>query len=280
MAHTNAYRIKSAPWLTAVTKSDLSKNARLVAMALFASAGVEGDRCFPGLDTLSERSCLIKSAITKARAELVAAGYLDVSSSKGGRGNNASTYYTLTVPEDVARTVPGALVTKPIKTREQHIEARNGVVFAEATVPGPDAAPVPVQAPEVPEGIPAPVVSLEARREAGRARGEEYRRRAALLIADRVAPLMDASNAGIVAECDNAESDWWPLRDVVAKYLAIGMDEDFVISECPAALVKGAATAKANSDQYGIRESVTAAAVHLRGALSGQMGATSKAVAK
>ena len=54
--HQYAYgtvRIKSSPWLTEVAKSDVSKNARLVAMALFTNAGAEGDRCWPGLALLT-----------------------------------------------------------------------------------------------------------------------------------------------------------------------------------------------------------------------------------
>lgn len=232
----NVQRIKSAPWLSAViADTGLSKHAVLVASALFSRAGANGDRCFPSLDDLSERSRLCKTSLIKARTELVEAGYVVVSSSKGGRGNGAASYYTLTVPAEVAATMSEAcFVAEEVKTREEHIAARESRVVVKI-------APM------------APVVPMGAVREATAddvaiAEAEDERRfneepwREEIASPDRYAVAMQTNrHAAEILEgmvdlgrltkvapyfTDiNDDKQWRPVRNLAAKYLTLGVGE-------------------------------------------------------
>lgn len=211
----NVQRIKPAPWMTEVAKADVSAHAKALAVALFLFARAEGDRCFPSNDTLMEHANLARATVVKARAELVQAGLVNVASSgKGGRGNAAASYYTLTVPAKVADTLSDkALVLKPIKTLVEHLEARAGV-FVEPK-------PFVRVKPEVePEPVVATVTSIDDAREAAYRRGTESRKRAAALFSDVVAPRF---NNTFMQGLTNDDEVHRPVRDVMAKYLDTGM---------------------------------------------------------
>ena len=184
-----------------------------------------------------------------------------MSSSKGGQGHTAATYYTLTVPEAVAATIPGALVHKPVKSRQEHIDARRGVHLDR-----PASLPVEV------EREPAPVLSLEERRTSGKHATIVARKHAMTVLNDVVArhPRVRDAAAEVISAADNADSDWWDLRNVMAKYDQAGMPQEVIVEAVVASMVEATHTAMIERREQSLGSLSAEASVVLRGRLSAQ----------
>lgn len=84
-------------WRTAIAKSNLPPNARLVALTLSLHMSELGDRAFPSLETQASETGLARSTVARWLKYLESNGWL-ARSPGGGRGNR--TTYQAAVPSD------------------------------------------------------------------------------------------------------------------------------------------------------------------------------------
>ena len=81
---TKRPRNHSLAWLIAVqTSTTLDGPVKAVAAALFGFMNADGSKCFPGIDSLSDRSGFKRRAVENALHRLRDGGWLDIQKSRG-----------------------------------------------------------------------------------------------------------------------------------------------------------------------------------------------------
>lgn len=112
-------------WRSAILRSDLPSNAKLVGLALSCHMSEMGDSCFPGLDLQTAETSLARATLVKYLQVLEDRRFL-FRQRGGGKGN--PTRYTAVIPDNLFSSADGPNAKEFISEEERvHLLQREGV---------------------------------------------------------------------------------------------------------------------------------------------------------